>query len=1071
MSLIDLALNRSRTVIMTLILLLVAGWVGYNAIPKEADPDVQIPILYVLIHHEGISPEDAERLLLRPMEQQLRTIEGVKEMRSQAYQGGASVTLEFYSDVNIDEALADVRERVDIAKSDLPDDTDDPEVHEVNLSLFPVLVVTLSGEVPERTLLRLARNLKDDIEGVPAVLEANLAGNREELVEFVIDPMKIESYRLKGVDIVSLVRNSNSLVAAGALDTGAGRFNIKVPGLFEDVDDILSMPLLVDGDSVIRFRDIGEVRRTFKDATSFARLNGRPAIAIEVSKRVGENIIDVIDAVKAVTAEDSAAFPDTVKVTYSQDKSSDIRTMLNDLQNSVILAILLVMVVVIWSLGWRSGLLVGLAIPGSFLTAILILWALGMTVNIVVLFSLILAVGMLVDGAIVVTEYADRKMLDGMHRKQAYPLAAKRMAMPIIASTATTLAAFLPLAFWPDVVGDFMKFLPITVLFTLSASLAMALIFVPTVGAWFGKPGVSSNTALNAVAAGETDKLEKLSGGTGFYIRLLHKSLKLFWLVIPMAFVILIAVWWAFHTYGKGFEFFPSVEPENAAVQIRARGNMSYYEQDALVHQVENRILALDDQSESGHHWFDTVYSRAGASAQSGGDGPEDVIGVIQLEYANWQLRPTASEIEHKILEATRDLAGIQVEIQAAEAGPPQGKDVQIQLRSLYPDLLDKTSTEIIAGLHKIGGLYNFEDGKSPPGIDWEYKVDRAQALKFGADIATIGNTIKLVTNGILFSTYRPDDSTEEIDIVGRFPANRRTLEELQRLNIVTNKGLVPVSNFVTRTAEPKTGTLHRVDSRRALTVKADVTEGILVDTKVQEVKQWLKTLNIDPRVNVEFKGQDEEQKKSADFLKKAFTAALFIMFIILVTQFNSITSALLIMVAIVMSTAGVLGGLLLTGQPFSIVMNGIGIVALAGIVVNNNIVLIDTYDRLKLTANSIEDAILQTCAQRLRPVMLTTVTTILGLVPMVLQINIDFVTREFSIGAPSTQWWVQLATSIAFGLTFATALTLVFTPCSLLMIGKIGNGWRRWRNKGKTDPDDHAPMNTPDGSPPITQG
>ena len=437
MSLIDIALDRSRTVILTLILLLATGWVGYNAIPKEADPDVQIPVLYVSMHHDGISPEDAERLLLRPMEQELRTIEGVKEMTSQSYQDGASVTLEFYSDVDIDDALADVRERVDIAKSELPTDTDDPEVHEVNLSLFPVLVVTLAGDVPERTLLRLARDLKDNIEGIPAVLEANLAGNREELVEFVIDPMKVESYRLNGVDIVSLVRNSNALVAAGAIDTGSGRFNIKVPGLFETVNDILDMPLIVDGDSVIHFRDIGEVRRTFKDAESFARLNGQSAIAIEVSKRVGENIIDVIDHIKSVTAEAAQSFPPNITVSYSQDKSSDIRTMLTDLQNSVILAILLVMVVVIWSLGWRSGLLVGLAIPGSFLTAILVLWALGMTVNIVVLFSLILAVGMLVDGAIVVTEYADRKMLDGLPRKQAYPLAAKRMAMPIIASTAT----------------------------------------------------------------------------------------------------------------------------------------------------------------------------------------------------------------------------------------------------------------------------------------------------------------------------------------------------------------------------------------------------------------------------------------------------------------------------------------------------------------------------------------------------------------------------------------------------------------------------------------------------------
>ena len=1006
MSLIDHALHRSRTVILVLILLLAAGWVGYNTIPKEADPDVQIPVLYVTMHHDGVSPEDAERLLLRPMEQELRSIEGVKEMSSQSYQDGASVTLEFYSDVNIDEALADVRERVDIAKSELPAETDEPKVHEINLSLFPVLVVTLSGDVPERALLRMARDLKDSIEGLPAVLEANLAGDREELVEFIIDPMKIEAYRLNGIDIVSLVRNSNALVAAGAVDTGTGRFNIKVPGLFESVNDILDMPLIVDGDSVIRFRDIGEVRRTFKDAQSFARLNGQPAIAIEVSKRVGENIIEVIDAIKATTAEAQQAFPPNLTINYSQDKSSDIRMMLNDLQNSVILAILLVMVVVIWSIGWRSGLLVGLAIPGSFLTAILVLWALGMTVNMVVLFSLILAVGMLVDGAIVVTEYADRKMIDGLHRSKAYPLAAKRMAMPIIASTATTLAAFLPLAFWPDVVGEFMKFLPITVLFTLTASLAMALIFVPTVGAWFGKPGATSNESLQAIAADHADDIDKVRGGTGFYIRMLRGSLRYYWAVVPAAFVILASVWASFGILGKGVEFFPEVEPEVAIVQVRARGNMSYYEQDALLKEVEDRILALDTHHE-GENWFDTIYARSGNGA-GGNEAPEDVIGVVQLEYADWQTRPTASEIEKRILAETADLAGIQVEVRAEEAGPPQGKDIQIQLRSFYPELLDETASKLIAGLQEIGGMYNYEDGKSPPGIDWEFSVDRAQALKFGADINQIGNVIKLVTNGIDFSTYRPDDSTEEIDIVGRFPAKYRSLDELNNLQIATEKGLVPLANFVKRTPKLKTGTLTRVDSRRALTVKADVADGVLVDTKLGEVKAWMSNLDIDPRVSIEFKGQDEEQQRSADFLMNAFTVALFIMFIILVTQFNSISSSLLIMIAIVMSTAGVFLGLMITGQAFSIVMNGIGVVALAGIVVNNNIVLIDTFDRLKHTAGSIEAAILQTGAQRLRPVMLTTVTTILGLVPMVLQINIDFVARDVSTTSILSHGWLN---------------------------------------------------------------
>ena len=583
-----------------------------------------------------------------------------------------------------------------------------------------------------------------------------------------------------------------------------------------------------------------------------------------------------------------------------------------------------------------------------------------------------------------------------------------------------------------------MKFLPITVLFTLTASLAMALIFVPTVGAWFGRPGSQNNESLEAIAADHGDDIEKVKGGTGVYVRMLKGCLRFYWLIVPAAFVVLVSVWAAFGQLGKGVEFFPAVEPEVAVVQVRARGNMSYYQQDTLLREVENRILALDTHHE-GENWFDTVYARSGSGA-GGNEAAEDVIGVVQLEYADWQTRPKATEIEKRILAETADLAGIRIEVRAQEAGPPQGKDIQIQLRSFYPELLDQTATTLMTGLQEMGGLYNFEDGKSPPGIDWEYSVDRAQALKFGADINQIGNVVKLVTNGINFSTYRPDDSTEEIDIVGRYPAQYRSLEELQNLKIVTDKGLVPLSNFIKRTPKPKTGTLTRVDSRRALTVKADVQEGVLVDTKLGEVKKWMSTLELDPRVSIEFKGQDEEQKKSAEFLQNAFSIALFIMFIILVTQFNSISSSLMIMVAIIMSTAGVFLGLMITGQAFSIVMNGIGIVALAGIVVNNNIVLIDTFDRLKHTASSIEAAILQTGAQRLRPVMLTTITTILGLVPMVLQINIDFAARDVSVGAPSTQWWVQLSTSIAFGLAFATALTLIFTPCALMMRHKLGN-------------------------------
>ena len=413
MSLIDAVLNRSRTALATLLLLLTAGTFAFITIPKESDPDINIPIVYVSISHAGISPEDAERLLVRPVEQELRGIEGVKEMRSTAFQGGANVLMEFDAGFDADQAMQDVREKVDIAKPELPDDSDEPTVNEVNLSLFPVLVVTLSGNVPERLLLRLARTTRDKIEGLPSVLEAKIGGDREEQVEIIVDPTAVETYGLDVAELLTQLGRSNQLVAAGAQDTGRGRFAIKVPGLFENRADMLTMPIKVRGDAVVTLGDIATIRRTFKDRQTVARVNGQPAIALEVSKRTGENIIETIASVRTLVEAERRNWPLEIDVRYTQDKSSDIRTMLGDLQNNVISAILLVMIVVIGTLGVRSGLLVGLAIPGSFLTGILVLQVLGLTVNVVVLFSLILSVGMLVDGAIVVTEYADRKLREG----------------------------------------------------------------------------------------------------------------------------------------------------------------------------------------------------------------------------------------------------------------------------------------------------------------------------------------------------------------------------------------------------------------------------------------------------------------------------------------------------------------------------------------------------------------------------------------------------------------------------------------------------------------------------------
>lgn len=1020
---IDAAIARTRTTLSVLALVLITGFSAYLNIPKEAEPDVNIPVIYVSMTHEGISPEDAERLLVRPMEKELKSIEGVKEMRSTATQGSANVLLEFEAGFNSDRALDDVREKVDIAKSELPLDTDEPKVNEVNFSLFPVLVVSLGGKVPERALLRIGRDLRDRIEALPSILEVNIAGNRDELVEILIDPMRVESYALDARQIVENVKRSNQLVAAGTLDTGSGRFAIKVPGLFESIDDIMNMPLKVSGDAVVRIRDIASLRRSFKDRRTYARVNGEPAVSLEISKRTGENIIDTIQQVRNVVEAERENWPEAVSVSYAQDKSKQIRDMLRDLQNNVTSAVLLVMIVIVGALGLRSGLMVGVAIPGSFLAGILVLATLGFTVNIVVLFALILSVGMLVDGAIVVVELADRKMREGLDRAEAYAVAAKRMAWPIIASTATTLAAFMPLLFWPGIVGEFMKFLPITLIATLSASLFMALIFVPTLGAKLGKPGIA-----DTIQPEDSDPFD-YTGATGAYVRFLNGALNHPAKVLTAALIVLVAAWGLYLNFGKGIEFFPEVEPDQAVLQIHARGNLSVQEMDDLVSEVETEILKL--QRERGE--LKTVSVVSGAQERRD-DTPEDVIGTVRLEFADWQSRRPADQILEDILKRTHAFAGIEVETRKQEAGPPIGKPIQILLTSRRSEALPPVTAAIRSKLEEMSGLKDIEDSRPIPGIEWQISVDRAQASKFSADIAGIGSAIQLVTKGLKFDEFRPDDSDDEIDIVARYPLPWRSIDQLDQIRIQTSKGLVPISNFVQRTAQPKTGELRRVDGIRSVTVKADIKPGVLADSKVREIRNWVEEQKFTPAVNITFQGEDEEQKKAQAFLSSAFAIALFMMAIILVTQFNSFYSTFLILTAVVMSTVGVMLGLLAIGQPFSIVMSGIGVIALAGIVVNNNIVLIDTFDRLRKTVSDTRTAILLTGAQRLRPVLLTATTTILGVLPMVLQANIDFIDRSVSLGAPSTQWWVQISTAIAFGLAFATILTLVVTPSALML-------------------------------------
>ncbi len=1009
-ALIAAAMDRSRTTLLLFLFLLLGGMAAYQAIPKESNPDVTIPMIYVSMTLEGISPEDAERLLVRPMEQELRSLEGIKEMRGTASEGHASVMLEFDAGFDPDKALQDVREKVDTARSKLPQEADEPRVNEINVSLFPVLSVGLSGPLSERELITIARRLQDAIEAIPEVLEVEIGGDREDLLEIVVDPQVLESYGIDFDQLASLVTRNNQLVAAGSLDTGNGRMALKVPGVIETIEDVMSMPVKVDGDTVVTFGDVAMLQRTFKDPTGFARINGEPALVLEVSKRSGANIIETIEQIRTLIDEARPRLPETLDIRFIMDQSEEVRDILSDLLNNVLTAIVLVIIVVIAAMGPRSAVLVGLTIPGAFLTGILVIWSMGLTLNIVVLFSLILVAGMLVDGAIVVSELADRNLSDGQPVKTAWVEAASRMAWPVIASTATTLAVFVPLLFWPGVVGEFMQYLPMTVLICLIASLAMALVFLPVMGGVSGGRRHHQDASEGRFMRGYRKVLAALLQRPG--------------LTLLSTLVVIVVIYAAYGRFNHGVEFFPSVEPDSAQVQVRARGDLSVWERDAIVREVESRLQNMPEVK--------ALYARSMVTTSS--QMAPDVIGVLQFQFTDWYTRRTATDILEDFRERTADIAGIELEFRKQEGGPAEGKPIELQVSSMDSTQLDGYVDSIENRMRELGGFVDIEDDRSLPGIEWRLNVDREAAARFGTDVLSIGSAVRLVTNGLVLATYRPEDVRDEVDIAVRVPNNWRELDHLERQTLNTPRGQVPLSEFVDLEPGDKTGSIVRVDGQRTITIKSDIAPGRRMD----ELLRTLQAEMPEPPegVSVRFAGENEDQQQAANFLTSAFLVAVGLMLLILVTQFNSLYQTLLILSAIVLSTAGVLLGLLFSGQSFGVVMVGMGIIALAGIVVNNNIILIDTFNQMKREGKAAYEAALETGCLRFRPVLLTAVTTILGLMPMVLGVNVNLLEPSLGLGAPSTQWWTQLSSAIAGGLAFATLLTLLLTP-ALLVLGE----------------------------------
>ena len=1052
MGFIDAAISRSRTTLMMMSMVVLCGLLARAALPIANEPHIVLPYFLIGVMHEGISPEDGERLLIQPVEVELRKVEGIKEISATANEGFVSLGVEFEPEIDLKVALLDTREAVNRAKSEMPTTAEEPFVEQLNVDDFPLLQINLLSEgASERQMYEAILSLRDAIETVPSVLSADMRGAREEVLEILIDPEALEAYRISSEALADTLRRNNRLIPAGSLETGGGRFAVKLPSVVETAADIMTLPVRVNGDIVVTLADIAEVRRTFKDRTSYARFNGQKAMYIEVKKRSDANVITASDAVLDIVEKMTPQLPPNIRVQPSLITSEFAEVQVTELQGNIMTALALVMVIVVAAMGFRSGVIVGLGIPVSLLFSVIIIYLLGYTFNFMVMFGMLLGLGMLIDGAIVVTEYADRRMSEGADHKAAYAEAVKRMFWPVTASTATTLAAFLPLMFWPGIPGQFMSYLPVTVFTVLSGSLLYALLFGPVLGTIFGQPTVHATALAETLDQLEHGDPTRLSGFTGAYARAMTRVCARPVSVLGAIALLLISIFWAYGQYGKGTIFFNDTDPQFLTVSVSGRGNFSASEVDKLVRRVEQRMFSVP-----GIRSMNAQTLLPGSSG-GGPDAVADRIGVVFIELTPESDRSQSGfDVIRIIRERTLDLPGLRVEVQPVEQGPSIGKPIQIELRSRYRELLKPAMAEIRDYLDTLPELIDIDDTRALPSIEWRMEVDRAQAAIYGADVTTSGVALQLVTSGVKVAEYRPSGADDAVDIRARYPREYRGIKAMESIKVSTDKGLVPLSNFVS--VEPAQGvdTLRRINGFPTERIRAQVLEGVIPDNVVAHLKVWLSEQDFDPRIEFQFRGANEEQAESIAFVSVAFLLSLLLMFVLLVTQFNSFYQSLLILLAVIMSTAGVLVGLLLTGSAFSAILTGIGIVSLAGIVVNNNIVLIDTFNYVRqrhpeLPLNSI---IVRATAQRLRPVMLTTATTVFGLLPLALSMSVDLINRNIKAGGQMAVFWEPLSQAIVFGLSFAALLTLVATPALLALPSYIRVRWQRANDPNRAQVD-----------------
>ncbi|GAB4177107.1 MAG: efflux RND transporter permease subunit [Geothermobacteraceae bacterium] len=1016
------AIERRSTVFALMLIIVIVGVYSYLVLPRESTPDITIPVVLVVTPYEGVASSDIENLITHPIERKLKGLKDVEEIRSVSAEGSSMITVEFQPDVNIDDAMQWVRDKVDQAKGDLPADLEnDPQILEINLSEFPILMLAVSGPLPETVLKKIGEKLEDEIEAIPGVLDVVLTGGRERQIRVEFDPDRLAAYQLTFAEIAAALNRENVNIPGGAIDIGSGKYLLRIPGEFTDPAEIDNLVLTLRNGKPVYFKDVAVVRDAFEDRTSYARLNGRQSVSLAIKKRTGENIIAVADRVFALVEAARSQVPEGVRLDVTLNQAKDIRRMVAELENTILSGLILVVGVLFLFLGLRNSFFVALAIPFSMLIAFAVLQALGITLNMVVLFSLILALGMLVDNAIVIVENIFRHRQEGAGRIEAAKRGTAEVAWPVVSSTLTTLCAFFPMTFWPGIMGEFMKYLPLTLIITLSASLFVALVINPTVCASF-------------MTLSEQRRQRPESRVIGSYRRLLAWCIDRPKRVLAGSFALLVAIIIAYGLLGHGVELFPDIEPNRAIVDIKAPEGASLEESNRLTRAVETIV---GPEKDIRYRIAEVGVASSGEEGGSGAAGQSNHSRVT-LDFIDRKDRAEHSgTVLDRIRRQVAALAGAEIRVEKQEEGPPTGPPVSVEISGADVEVLQQLVQEVRQRIKDVPGLVDLKDDLAKGKPEIRVDVDREKATLLGISTADIATTVKAAISGRKLGVYR--EGKDEYDIVVRLPEERRrSIDDIGSLLVPNASGKpVPLSSLGRIRVTSGYGSIRHSDQHRVATVSAD-TFGRNSNEVLQEVQARLADLPLPGGYRISYSGEQEEQQKAADFLSKAFIGALLLIGLVLITQFNSVRQTFIVMTSVLLSLTGVFLGLMICSMPFGIIMTGIGVISLAGVVVNNAIVLIDYINQQRAAGLDLREALIRAGVVRFRPVLLTAVTTILGLLPMAAGISFDFRHFAWEIGAESGDWWGPMAVAVIFGLAFATLLTLVVVPVLYGLLARI---------------------------------